>query len=58
VRADWLLAGGERNEARRQIATAIGIFTELGAEKQRGEALQWAASVWAEGSLKIESSEG
>jgi len=58
VRADWLLAGGERNEARRQVATAIGIFTELGAEEQRGEALKWAASVWGENSLKSESGEG
>ena len=49
VRAEWLVAGGERDEARRQIATAIGIFTELGADEQRGEALVWAAGVWRDG---------
>jgi hypothetical protein len=29
------------------MATAIGIFTELGADEQRSEALHWASEVWS-----------
>jgi len=43
VRAECLLARGEADEARREIATAIGLFTDLGADEQRNEALHWAA---------------
>lgn len=47
VRADCLLRTGEQEAARRELATAIGIFSELGAEEQRLEAIQWAGSAFA-----------
>jgi tetratricopeptide (TPR) repeat protein len=45
VRAECLLARGDEEGARRDIATAIGIFQELGAEEQRTEALQWTTGL-------------
>jgi tetratricopeptide (TPR) repeat protein len=48
VRAECLLARRDADEARREIATAIGLFTDLGADEQRNEAQQWAAHVWRE----------
>ncbi|HEY2377239.1 MAG TPA: tetratricopeptide repeat protein [Gemmatimonadaceae bacterium] len=50
VLAECLVTRGDREGGRRQIATAMGIFTELGASEQHAEALQWASGVWtAEG---------
>ncbi|HEX4469777.1 MAG TPA: tetratricopeptide repeat protein [Gemmatimonadaceae bacterium] len=46
VLAECLVTRGDLEGGRREIATAIGIFTELGADEQRGEALQWASPVW------------
>jgi len=41
---------GDREGARQQLATAVGIFTTLGAEEQRLEAEEWAKRrLWAEG---------
>ena len=42
VLAECLITRGDRDGAAREIAAAIGIFTELGADEQRSEALQWA----------------
>ena len=46
VRAECLLTRGDREAARRELATAIGIFDELGAGAQRTEALEWARDAW------------
>ena len=46
VRAQCLLTQGDREAARRELATAIGIFDELGAGAQRTEALEWAREAW------------
>jgi tetratricopeptide (TPR) repeat protein len=47
IRAACFLRWGDRDEARRQLAMAIGIFDELGAEEQRNEAVNWARTAWA-----------
>lgn len=48
VLAECLVRRGEVGDGRREIATAIGIFTELGAEEQKRDALQWAGTVWGD----------
>jgi tetratricopeptide (TPR) repeat protein len=47
VLAECLTVRGDLDGGRREIATAIGIFTELGADEQRNEALQWARHIWS-----------
>jgi tetratricopeptide (TPR) repeat protein len=49
VRAACFFRRGDLALARRELATAIGIFDELGAEEQRNEALQWAHAAWGVG---------
>lgn len=46
ILAECLATRGDLEGGRREIATAIGIFTELGADEQRNEALQWAGQIW------------
>ena len=46
VLAECLVRFGDREAARRELATAIGIFEVLGAEEQRAEAVHWASVVW------------
>ena len=46
VLAACFVALGDRGAAERELATAIGIFDSLGAERQRAEAMSWAAFVW------------
>lgn len=46
VFAECLAARGDVDSARREIATAIGIFNELGADAQRNDALAWARQIW------------
>ena len=46
VLAECLVTRGDLEGARREIATAIGIFSELGADEQRHEAVQWAGQIW------------
>jgi tetratricopeptide (TPR) repeat protein len=49
VLAACLVRAGDREGARQQLATAIGIFETLGAEEQRLEAEQWASRhLWPE----------
>jgi ATP/maltotriose-dependent transcriptional regulator MalT len=48
VLAECLVARGDRGGGRREIATAIGIFEELGADEQRNEALDWAGRIWGD----------
>jgi tetratricopeptide (TPR) repeat protein len=48
VLAECLVSRGDRGAGRREIATAIGIFKELGADEQCNEALEWAGQVWKE----------
>jgi tetratricopeptide (TPR) repeat protein len=47
VFAECLVTRGDLEGGRREMATAIGIFTELGADEQRSEALHWASEVWS-----------
>ena len=46
VLAECFVRLGDREGARRELATAIGIFEVLGAEEQRTEAVHWASVVW------------
>jgi tetratricopeptide (TPR) repeat protein len=46
VLAECYVAQGDRETARRELATAVGIFETLGAEEQRTEAVAWAMTVW------------
>lgn len=46
VRAACFHRRGDGDAARRELATAIGIFGELGAQEQRNEAVEWARQVW------------
>lgn len=46
VRAACFFREGDVDAARRELAMAIGIFNELGAEEQRNEAVQWARTAW------------
>jgi tetratricopeptide (TPR) repeat protein len=46
VLAECFVAQGAAETARRELATAIGIFETLGAEEQRSEAVAWATAVW------------
>jgi tetratricopeptide (TPR) repeat protein len=49
VLAACLVKSGDREGARQQLATAIGIFETLGAEDQRVEAEEWASRhLWPE----------
>lgn len=45
VLAECFVRLGDREGARRELATAIGIFEVLGAEEQRTEAVHWASLV-------------
>jgi tetratricopeptide (TPR) repeat protein len=56
VLAECFVRLGDREAARRDLATAIGIFEVLGAEEQRSEAVQWASVVWR-GNPWLEDSE-
>jgi ATP/maltotriose-dependent transcriptional regulator MalT len=49
VLAECFVRLGDREGARRELATAIGIFEVLGAEEQRSEAVHWASVVWGVG---------
>jgi len=49
VLAECFVRLGDREGARRELATAIGIFEVLGAEQQRSEAVHWASAVWQVG---------
>ena len=46
VLAECFVRLDDRERARRELATAIGIFEVLGAEEQRTEAVMWASVVW------------
>lgn len=46
VLAECFVRLGDRDAARGELATAIGIFEVLGAEEQRTEAMHWASTVW------------
>jgi tetratricopeptide (TPR) repeat protein len=46
VLAECCVAQGDRETARRELATAVGIFETLGAEEQRSEAVAWATTIW------------
>ena len=46
ARAACFVESGDVDAARRELAMAIGIFDELGAEQQRNEAVQWAKIAW------------
>ena len=46
VLAECFVRLGDLETARRELATAIGIFEVLGAEEQRTEAVHWASAVW------------
>lgn len=46
ILAECFVRSGDRETARRELATAIGIFEVLGAEEQRTEATHWASVVW------------
>jgi hypothetical protein len=46
VRATCFYRRGDTESARRELATAIGIFDELGAQEQRNEAIAWAQRVF------------
>jgi tetratricopeptide (TPR) repeat protein len=47
VLAECFVVQGDREAARRDLATAIGIFQVLGAEEQRLEAVSWASGVFS-----------
>ena len=55
VLAECLVRLGDRDGARRELSTAIGIFEVLGAEEQRTEAVHWASVVWSIGSALNDS---
>jgi len=50
VLAECFVRLGDREAARTELATAIGIFEILGAEEQRIEAVEWASIIWGSGS--------
>jgi tetratricopeptide (TPR) repeat protein len=45
ARAACFFRAGDLDEARRELAMAIRLFEELGAEEQRNEALEWARTI-------------
>jgi len=46
VLAECFVRLGDREAARRELATAIGLFEVLGADEQRSEAVSWASVIW------------
>ena len=58
VLAECFVRLGDREGARRELATAIGIFEVLGAEEQRTEAVHWASVVWRIGPAPNNSAAG
>lgn len=58
VLAECFVRLGDREAARRELATAIGIFEVLGAEEQRTEAVHWASVVGRIGPTLDDSASG
>ena len=57
VLAECFVRLGDREAARSELATAIGLFEVLGAEEQRTEAVEWASNVWRAGPAPNDSKE-